>query len=171
MLPSRATDTSPPFTPPSPSLPSRIPGFKRRRTKPSERCVARCVQPCCHCARVLIHRSTMPPPPYLPSTPHLSLPRRQETCARGRLYSPPRPVILRPGPGGVPRLGRGLQPPSRPLPRALKIAALALGSQQPTPSRRPNAVGQGVSFKDSARSPTNTTKPGGMYSHAHYLAR
>lgn len=34
------------------------------------------------------------------------------------------------------------------------------GPSQPTHSRRPSVLGQGVSFKDGARSPTNTTKPG-----------
>ena len=115
-----------------------------------------------------------PPPPLVAATASLATPLSPPTSRDVRARPAIQPASPRHSatwPGGVPRLGRSLQPSSRPLPRALKIAALALGSQQPTPSRRPNAVGQGVSFKDSARSPTNTTKPGGMYSHAHYLAR
>lgn len=34
------------------------------------------------------------------------------------------------------------------------------GPPQPTHSRRPSTLGQGVSFKDGARSPTNTAKSG-----------
>ncbi|EPT00387.1 hypothetical protein FOMPIDRAFT_1146531 [Fomitopsis schrenkii] len=47
---------------------------------------------------------------------------------------------------------------SAPSPRSASPAPNQ-GPPQPTHSRRPSALGQGVSFKDGARSPTNTVKP------------
>ena len=67
----------PPLTPPSPSLPSRIPGLKRRRTKPDEHHEARCVQPCCHRARL-----THPRRSYLLRRPSLLASRASRHSTR-----------------------------------------------------------------------------------------